>query len=282
MSLRHLLGLASLALVALGIAAAPASATSIQNASGQPYTGPFTGALSGNAVFTGSNGSVTCNVSTATGTITNAGSAGGPAAGRIDTIDWSHNSFSGGRCNDTVVIIGVADPVHSNNDALDLPWSGSADWINDNTSGNPNGTFTFSGFGVRLTFNVAGFGTVTCDLVGDFNNTGAGTREIQADLHNPDNGGQTKMIFEDEPLEVFMSDPNCGTTATFDATYLLFGSGLTDLQIRQSPPAAAGGQAAGAVAAVNPECEELRAKLKKAKTKKKKKKIRKKLKALGC
>jgi hypothetical protein len=273
---------AFLGLAALAIAAAPASATSIQGPTGQPYTGSLTGGLLGNAVFTGSNGSVTCNASTPTGQITNAGSTSGPAAGRIDMIDWSHSSFGGGRCNDTVVIIGVADPVHQDNDPLGLPWSGRADWIDNNTAGTPNGTFTFSGFGVRLTFDVAGFGEVTCDLVGDFNDTGATTREIQADLYNPDNGGQTKLIFDDEPLEVFMSDPNCGTMATFDASYRLFGSGLTDLQIRQSPPAAPGGTQAGQTTSVNPECDALRAKLKKAKTKKKRKKIRKQLRALGC
>ena len=183
--------LAAGAVAALGIAAAPAAATSIQNAAtGVPYTGSFSGGLLGNAVFTNSFGTITCNVSTPSGQITNTGSTGNPALGSLTDIDWKMNTGPNAPCDDTILPTN-----HVDNQAVGLPWAMRFDWLSDNTSGAPNGTVTFTGWTITATFDLP----ATCTYVGDHAD-GASTRQLEVDFHNPNNtSGNTELRFVDVP-----------------------------------------------------------------------------------
>jgi hypothetical protein len=234
--------LAAGAVAIFGTAAAPAAATSIQNAAtGQEYTGIWGGGLGGSgfAVFTGSSGSVTCNQSTLGGQITAAGSGGPTATGNINDASWRNSGGANLPCTDTIALA-----THTGFQAQNLPWLGSAVWLSDNTSGPRNGTFTFDGVRIRVLFNAEFIGPINCDYVGDHDDTGATTRRLQGDLFNPDNtSGNTELRFEDEPLELVVADsnPNCDVTGEFTATYGIAGQSGIKLQIRQDvarPPAA--------------------------------------------
>jgi len=230
--MRRALVVSAVAVVAmLAVAASPAAATFIQDENGQPYTGVWSGSLAGNAVFSSSQGSVTCTRSSPRGQITNAGSTGNPATGSISSIDWD-TSISDETCS--TAIFGAT---HKDFVALSLPWNGSAEWLSDNTSGTPNGTFTFSDMGLRADFDAGAFGTPTCNYAGNFNNTGGTTptQQIQVDLYNPDNttSGETEMRFVSEPLQLTTGDDLCADDATLTATYTIGGLGGVNLQIRE-------------------------------------------------
>jgi hypothetical protein len=225
------------ALLWLG-APAPATATVILDETGQPFTGALNGGLSPstNAVFNfSSNSSITCPHSPLFGEITDAGSTGGPAIGAISAIDWKGSSASEA-CPST-----IENAAHTNFAQLDLPWAGSAEWLSDDTTGARNGTFTFSGVRFTASFSSSLVPPFSCTFVGDLNGTGATTRQVQADLFNPDNtaSGRTEMRLVAEPLAVSGAS-FCPSSATLTATYLLAGTGGVKLQIRE-PTEAPGG-----------------------------------------
>jgi hypothetical protein len=238
------------AAAALAISAAPASATSIQDESGQPFTGIFNASmLSGSAVFASSPGNVTCATSNGNGAITSAGSAGGPAGGKINALDFKTGTGNE-PCPDTIPMT-----THQDFQAIgpigDPAWAGDAEWVSDNTGGTLNGTFTFSGVRIRAVFD-----TVTCDYVGNFLATGATTRQLQADLFNPDNtaGGTMEMRFQNEPLANLPVTAGCPLTANLSAFYVVTGGAFTPptgikIQIRENPPPGPGGGSAAAPAA---------------------------------
>lgn len=222
---RLLVALAALAVLA--IAATSASATSIQTQAGQPYTGVLNGALAGTAVFGSSQGTTTCNQSSPTGQILTAGSSGTLATGSISAIDWTNSGMQA--CPTTVIV------PHSNFAALGLPWSMTAGWLSDNTSGTPNGALTLSNVSIN-----ADFPPVACTFTGDFNNTGTTQKQVQGDFFNPDNtSGNTELRFVNEPLELApLQSGACPATGTFAATYRLTGAGAAKLQIRNPLPPA--------------------------------------------
>ncbi len=230
MQIRRLTATAMLAgLAALGVGAAPASATSIQSAAtGEPYTGGLTGTLDPltNMVVGSGASSLTCNQSNFTGQITDPGSLVTVAIGQVSTHDI--DTTLGEACPSSFVGVN-----HLDNTSDALAWGFTAFWLSDNTAGTPNGTLILEGFRLSVHFDMA-----SCTFVGDANNTGATFMELEADLHNPDNtaSGNTELRLVNEPLENITGGPLCASfpTATLTGTYVLTGGG-GDLQIREQP-----------------------------------------------
>ncbi len=221
------------ALAALGIAAAPASATVLQTAGGTAYTGAFSATNVGNAVFSTSIGNVTCNQASLSGNIASAGSTGNPATGTVTASEFTNSNASA--CPDTIDIGGGA-PTHEDFVQQGLPWTTSIDWVSDSQSGSLNGTVLLSGVTI-----LADFDAVDCVYRGDFNNTGGTTNQVQADVYNFDNtpSGDLEIRLVSEPLETVTGGLCNGVqNATLTVTYAVQGAGAVDLQV-ENPAAPA-------------------------------------------
>jgi hypothetical protein len=220
----------------LAIAAAPASATSIQTLNGQPYTGQLTAAIHAGtqAVFTTADGTISCNGSIGTGSITNTGSLGSPVFGNLSAIDWKGAFGANENCTDTIA---AAD--HLDFNALGLPWSGATNWVSNQTTGAFNAEDTYSGVSVNATFSTGG-PTLSCNFGGDFNNSGGGANQVQGLLFNPDNtaSNRLELRFAGAHFDLLLSSAGCPAAgADLTAVYILTGQGGADLQVREAPPA---------------------------------------------
>jgi hypothetical protein len=225
-------------LAAFAIGAAPASATSVQTATGDEYVGPLNGTLapSSNFAFTGPNSTVTCDESTFAGQISASGSASTHATGTISAMDWTQDGSQA--CADNYP---DADSIDVSAGAIaETPWNLDISWIDDNTSGTANATGTLPLVFISLGFT--GTPSGDCSYVGgtDFSNIG-----VQAHLYNPDNttSGKTELRFVDAPFFLLSTQKiGCETSITASGTYRVTGTGGTNLQVRESassstPPA---------------------------------------------
>jgi hypothetical protein len=221
------LSLAAGAVLALGGASASAAGI-FQTTDGQPYTGPLIYTLVGNASSgVPGLGDVTCNESTVTADVTDAGSLVDSARAQVTALEISNNGSQA--CPDTIPTVDHVDTVTD-----DLPWAVAGDWLSDNTAGLANGTFTASGTRYTSSFT----GGITCINVGNYNGTGATTRELQAAFYNPDNtaSGQLEVRFEAAAVTTTTgSSPEC-PNSTFTATYQVTGANGAVLEMRGATP----------------------------------------------
>ena len=271
---------ALLAVASVGVLAVvtpAASGTELQDASGAPYTGTLTGALSGTAVFSTGVGTITCNQSAFAGDVTGAGSSGSPALADVDSIDWA---TSGSEACTTAIPDVDLDLV-----AGGLPWSVQIDGLSVNTVGDPNGIATISGVSVEVGLDLDD----SCTYAGNFNDSAGSGNQIQVDLYNPDNPGpDTRLVFSSEPFRLSSgTDPVCPETAQATATYTVAGNAGEKLRVTGTGPAPGPGTgnqptAIAPAATENPACASLRKKLKKAEKKKRKRALRRKLRKFSC
>jgi Ca2+-binding RTX toxin-like protein len=239
-----LLAVASVAVLA--VAAPAASATELQDASGDPYTGTLAGALSGNAVFTTDVGTITCNQSAFSGDVTGAGSPGNPAIADVDSIDWENNGSEA--CPSGLAF------THQDFTAGGLPWSVEIDWLSDNTAGAPNGVATLSGVSVAVAIDGLG----TCTYGGDFNDSAGSGNQVRVDVYNPDNPGpDTRLAFSSEPFQLTSGTVFCPGTSQATATYNVTGDGGEKLRVTGTRPAPGPGTGTqpAATAAPPPTCK---------------------------
>ena len=219
-----LLAVASVAVLA--VAAPAASATELQDASGDPYTGTLAGALSGNAVFSTDVGTITCNQSAFAGDVTGAGSPGSPAIADVDSIDWENSGSEA--CTSAIPHLDLV--------AGALPWGVQIDWLSDNTAGDPNGVATLSGVSVTVVLDLDD----TCTYAGDFNDSAGSGNQIQVDVYNPNNPGpDTRLAFSSEPFQLSSGTFACPGTAQATANYTVTGDAGEKLRVTGTRPAPA-------------------------------------------
>jgi Ca2+-binding RTX toxin-like protein len=219
-----LLAVASVAVLA--VAAPAASATELQDASGDPYTGTLAGGLSGNAVFSTDVGTITCNQSAFAGDVTGAGSPGSPAIADVDSIDWENSGSEA--CTSAIPHLDLV--------AGALPWGVQIDGLSVNTVGAPNGVATLSGVSVTVVLDLDD----TCTYAGDFNDSAGSGNQIQVDVYNPDNPGpDTRLVFSSEPFRLLSGTFACPGTAQATATYTVTGDAGEKLRVTDTRPASA-------------------------------------------
>ena len=243
----------AIGVLALAILPAAAPATSVRDGDGDAYAGAITGELTGDAVLEltgpmitqpapgGSWGTITCDDGLLGGQIANAGGPGSAATGSLTNFD-ARDAPDDQACPDTLDWHGFdGHPNHEDLVAQELPWSAQFDWLNDGTSGQPNATLTLSGVVIFMQSS-----SDNCTYWGDLGNSAVPTKQVRADVFNPDNSssGQMEVRFVDEPLHIPPPPPTpeggvppppdpCPKTADLTATYLVSGEEGAELEVRE-------------------------------------------------
>ena len=225
------------AIAALATAAIPASALAVgtptsfehgNNASGSgiSYTGIFAGGAVGNAVIDVPGlGTITCSQAPISGNITDAGS-GASALGNVATSDFKTSGSE--VCPDSV---SLAD--HVNFTSQGLPWPAIFNWLDDDIDGTPNGAVSLSNVSILAELSIG-----NCTYNSNHNNTAGSTKQLLADVYNPDNSpsDHLEIRFVNEPFT--STDLLCASfPATLTVTYQLTGApGAGELSVRALLP----------------------------------------------
>lgn len=202
----------SIALCALAVSAAAASATTIRegSATGSPYTGSVSGSQLGNSTFESSFVNVTCTGSSLAGDVTDSN-----GTGDIDSASWSGCTTNiGGTCTVT---------------ANNLSWPVKVTKVNGQSW---NGTFKASSVSATVACSGTSVGSFTCTYRGSGNGD-----SVTGDAYNPDNANRpnstsdAQVNFVDEGLSKTGGSFACSSSATWTALYKINGAGNADLWV---------------------------------------------------
>jgi hypothetical protein len=195
-------GVASLAALALAAPAASAATTTIY-AGSDPYSGRVQASLLGTATVSTSIGSGSCNESTLTGSIQSDGTG--------LTINSATFATDGGPCSGT-----VSSTITPEN----FPWTGGTVVYDTAHTGGRDAAVTIANFRVRAVVNI--FGGITCIYGGN----------LTANGYNPDNPNRGDTSVAEAQVGVTNATVSkissgssflCPSTATVSANYKLLG-----------------------------------------------------------
>ncbi|WP_285493018.1 hypothetical protein [Actinomadura sp. NBRC 104425] len=199
------IGVASLAALALAAPAASAATTTVRagSATAPAYSGRVQASLLGTATVSTSIGSGSCNESTLTGSIQSDGTG--------LTIDSATFATNGGPCSGT-----VSSTITPEN----FPWTGGTVVYDTAHTGGRDAAVTIANFRVRAVVNI--FGGITCIYGGN----------LTANGYNPDNPNRGDTSVAEAQVGVSNATVSkissgssflCPSTATVSANYKLLG-----------------------------------------------------------
>ncbi|GAA4079676.1 MULTISPECIES: hypothetical protein [Actinomadura] len=199
------LGVASLAALALAVPTASAATTTIRkgSAAAAPYSGNVRASLLGTASVTTSLGTGSCNQSTMTGSIQSNGTG--------LAINSASFATDGGPCSGS-----ISSTITPEN----FPWSGGSVVYDTAHTGGRDAAVTIANFRVRAVVNI--FGGITCIYGGN----------LTANGFNPDNPARGDTTVAEAQVGVRNATVNkissgsnflCPSTATVTANYKLLG-----------------------------------------------------------
>ncbi|GLW62854.1 hypothetical protein Arub01_10980 [Actinomadura rubrobrunea] len=199
------LGVATLAALALAVPSASAQTTTVRkgSATADPYSGRVQASLLGVATVSTSLGTGSCNESTMTGSIQSDGSG--------LTIDSASFSNNGGPCSGSTSATITPE---------NFPWSGGSATYDSAHTGGRDAAVTIANFRVRAVVNI--LGGITCIYGGN----------LTANGFNPDNPNRGDTSVAEAQVGVRNATVNkisngssflCPSTATVSANYKLLG-----------------------------------------------------------